>query len=317
MNRLTLFVILAALTVSCEKNSPLVIGSLKASRDTARVGDTVKIDCAFTGPGSKTLEFDWTCAQGGILVDPSATDAAFWIAPEMAGPYTIKCTITGKQETAADSVMIQVRNMMGTFTDSRDQRVYQWVRIGSKTWMAENLTWLPAINTPSQGSRKEKRYYVYGYSGYSVEDAVKTPGFLMYGALYNWFAAVDGDTMKYFSMSRLQGVCPDGWHLPELGEVRALFAAVGPGYAIHIKSVHGWEGNTNGDNLSGLNIFPAGYRYENSGFINRGFVTSFWVVPLYNPSSVWSFQVYYNSGIQESDIWDATGGFSVRCVKDE
>ena len=39
-----------------------------------------------------------------------------------------------------------------------------------------------------------------------------------YGYLYNWAAAMHGGTSSSANPSGVQGVCPDGWHVPSYAE---------------------------------------------------------------------------------------------------
>jgi uncharacterized protein (TIGR02145 family) len=87
-----------------------------------------------------------------------------------------------------------------TFVDSRDGKVYKYVDLAGKRWMAENLAYLPEVTPHETGSDSVACYYVYDYSGTSVVDAKSGICFRTYGVLYNAVAA--------------QKACPSGWHLP-------------------------------------------------------------------------------------------------------
>lgn len=48
-----------------------------------------------------------------------------------------------KEEDDNDNEIIPPDNQTGTFTDSRDSKTYNWVKIGDQVWMAENLAYQP------------------------------------------------------------------------------------------------------------------------------------------------------------------------------
>lgn len=111
----------------------------------------------------------------------------------------------------------------GSFIDSRDNQLYKTVRIGEQVWMAENLRFFPGsplpteLNLPEDGSNTEPRYYVYGYNGVGTE-GIAAANFANFGVLYNWPAAMAGAEASSTNPSGVQGVCPDGWHLPSEAE---------------------------------------------------------------------------------------------------
>ncbi len=110
----------------------------------------------------------------------------------------------------------------GKFTDSRDGNEYNWIKIGSQIWMAENLAYLPYVNYPSDFSDISKRYYVYAYYGNNLELAKKDRYYIHQGTLYNWTAAMDGSKSSNLNPSNIRGVCPLGWHLPSKSEWEVL-----------------------------------------------------------------------------------------------
>lgn len=81
----------------------------------------------------------------------------------------------------------------GSFTDSRDGKIYKTVKIGTQTWMAENLAFKIDIGC-------------WAYD--NDQNNVST-----YGYLYTWSTA--------------KNVCPSGWHLPSVNEWDKLFSSMG------------------------------------------------------------------------------------------
>ncbi len=110
----------------------------------------------------------------------------------------------------------------GSFTDSRDGKVYKTVKIGTQTWMAENL----AFKTES------------GCWAYDNDES----NVAKYGRFYNW------ETSKK--------VCPAGWHLPSDKEWKTLTDFLGGENVAggKMKSKTDWnDPNTGATNKSGFN----------------------------------------------------------------
>ena len=131
----------------------------------------------------------------------------------------------------------------GTVEDTAGN-VYKTVGIKTQMWMAENM-----------------RLEVEGSACASDADTCAK-----YGRYYTWATAIGklesecGAGQSCFFESDVQGICPDGWHLPSPEEWKALYDAIGgvDGAGYLLKSISGWEANGNGIDLYGFNVLPAG-----------------------------------------------------------
>lgn len=118
----------------------------------------------------------------------------------------------------------------GTVVDSRDRQVYRTVSIGSQTWMAENLNY----KTPGADS------------GDCISNSVDSCA--KYGRYYQWSQSVAGTQGTMDGISKIQGICPVGWHVPTANEwevlVNGVERATGVGIdngAYLFKARAGWE----------------------------------------------------------------------------
>ncbi len=221
-----------------------------------------------------------------------------------------------------------------TFTDSRDGNEYTTIQIGSQTWMAENLKYLPSVVGPETGSQTESYYYVYGYDGTDVAEAKAEDHYKTYGVLYNWPAA--------------SSACPAGWHLPSDAEwiqLETFLADNGYNYdgstggsgsygvrskiAKSLASTSGWNsssgtgtgtvGNTDYPayrNKSGFTALPGGVRHNDGTFHHLGYFGYWWSSTESNTNDAWDRHLYYNDGGVLRYYSGKENGFSVRCVRD-
>ncbi len=226
----------------------------------------------------------------------------------------------------------------GKFTDPRDGNVYKTVKIGDKIVMAENLRYLPEVIGPNTGTTTSNPntsyYYVYDYDGTDVETAKESPNYKTYGVLYNWPAAMNGATTSETVPSRVQGICPDGWHLPsheEWGEIfltyTSYYSQAGPYFkAIGTIAEGGglWRDTTivitKVTNFSGFTALPAGSRVRSSDtkgkFENMGF-TAFFLSSTGHTNGTQAYThrfTYYQNEVIRGAL-ARSSGMSVRCVK--
>jgi uncharacterized protein (TIGR02145 family) len=185
----------------------------------------------------------------------------------------------------------------GTFTDSRDGTSYSSVKIGTQTWMAENL------NYNASGSKCCEN---------SADSCAK------YGRLYNWSTAMNGASSSSLSPSGVQGVCPAGWHLPSDAEWTTLTDAVGGASTAgtKLKSTSGWNNNGNGTDQYGFSALPGGNGGTGGNFDDPGNYGYWWSTTEYDAYEARRRSIYY---YRDNMVWDynnKSGLLSVRCVAD-
>lgn len=144
-----------------------------------------------------------------------------------------KCT--GFTYNVAKAKVKALNPQRGSFKDPRDKKTYKTVTIGDQTWFAENLDYdYKVLVDPDDESAGYVEELVYEYA--DPNDKVKYGG-----RLYNWLAAIDYYSLANATPStscavdalcspalpkKVQGICPDGWHLPSFEEAETLFNAV-------------------------------------------------------------------------------------------
>ena len=207
-------------------------------------------------------------------------------------------------------------------TDSRDGQTYMTIKIGTQTWMAENLNYAYLQPTADYDSSS----FCYENSEDYCDE---------YGRLYTWAAAVDsvgrwstngkgcGYNKTCTPTYPVRGVCPEGWHLPSTVEIETLIDAVG-GYISagkKLKSTSGWKWNEyddldgNGTDDFGFSALPVGDYYYNN-YSHKGDYVGFWSSIEVNDIRTYLMHLmYYDDGVYEvKEV--KSNGFPVRCVKD-
>ena len=242
-------------------------------------------------------------------------------------------------EGSLDGIIIQaeeVRSMklirfFAPFVDPRDNESYRVCRVVSpltgeyQVWLADNLR----AKKYSDGTEPEGELSVQFWTPTEVYDETWIP---VFGGYYSWKAAVrniedavDGKTV--------QGICPDGWHIPTKSDFVFLInnctSQDTPGTDLKDKSL--WADGAIGVNSIGFNMAGTGYIWEgNADVLEAGTFTAFWMstVPVDGDSIPWNPPVSefphqaYSYSFTSSDygaalyVYDRDRNYSIRCVKD-
>ena len=194
--------------------------------------------------------------------------------------------------------------------DNVVERIYKKITITvkaknySKTWMAENLNY-----KTTSGS------YCYDNN----ENKCAT-----YGRLYTWATAVGKDEDKCgrghkcnLGSGKIQGVCPDGWHIPNTTEWEALFDAVG-GISTAgkmLKATKYWNNNGNGTDAYGFSALPAGDRNADGGYGNEGHYANIASSTELDSDNSYYMRVYSTLDYARINNYYKDYAFSVRCLQ--
>ncbi len=197
-----------------------------------------------------------------------------------------------------------------------DGNYYDVVIIGKQAWTAENLkTTHYADGTAIPFIENDAEWVNLGTTGQAYcfysNDPTKYGG----GALYSWAAAMKGASAN--NHNTIQGVCPDGWHLPTDDDWQELYDFVG-GNAYMLKAVAAvCNYNFRGSDYYGLHIGPGGgMRSWYNGASTGGCNPSFWSSYQNDGSNAIMYRMWYNKHSIERAAFPKDSGNSVRCVKD-
>lgn len=179
-------------------------------------------------------------------------------------------------------------------------KVYHTVKIGSQTWLKENLdvgSMIQGTSNPTNNDTIEK----YCYANDTVNCRV-------YGGLYQW-----NEAMAYDTANGAKGICPIGWHIPTKAEFDTLATAVQYN-GNSLKAVGQGTGDSVGTNTSGFSALFAGYRSVDGSLITLGSSTVFWSSTEDRGTYAYGFALWDYSSSTSYDRKEF--GSSIRCLKD-
>lgn len=236
----------------------------------------------------------------------------------------------------------------GSVTDV-EGHTYRTVKIGNQVWMADNLKC--SKYTAASGVTSKMSHYTVcptddyaKYDPFYVDPSDKTiwestkdnrmseEQLARAGYLYNWAAAMglsNGIGNVPESSGNRQGICPDGWHLPKMSELKALEQYIDNiygtnTYSRHLYSSSGWtkmyidgkwvEGS--GYDTFGFDALPVGWTgavYDGETILIHGIscYCNFWTATQSSSDAT----KRYAEAFRTDSSNERNRAYSVRCVK--
>jgi len=231
---------------------------------------------------------------------------------KIGASLSVRCLKDSSPNTTPSSLSPSLA-ISGTFKDARDSRAYKKVKIGTQTWMAQNL------NYQGYGNIKSKCY------DNSETNCDK------YGRLYDWETAMSLSRCNNRSCAsdisaKHKGICPDGWHIPSIVEWNTLIDFLGGSSATagpRLRSVYGWEAYPSGVDEYEFSALPGG-RYMGSSYCTfcGGKTNGYWWSASEDEDEgkyaqiLFMYNAMYNESVTSLGSWEKSDMISVRCVED-
>ena len=232
---------------------------------------------------------------------PSCNDSIILQNNFSFNAYSVRCIKDDFEQKNIESSFVPPSNVVkGTFKDPRDKKTYKTVKIGSQTWMAENIMY----KTKNSICKDE-----------SADSQVCAES----ERLYTWSAAMKA--------------CPRGWHLPTDADWNTLVSAVGGRLiASKVLKTTYLAGETHGETIGwcdfcndvvgdgtddyGFAAIPIGSWDVDEGFYMDGFCAEFWSSTNVKADSASVMSICCSEHTNIVDV-NKRNMYTVRCVKDK
>ena len=179
--------------------------------------------------------------------------------------------------------------------DPRDGQKYPTIQIGNQCWMAKNMNVGEWVKIRDVQTHRKAGIQKFAYGDQQANNEV-------YGGLYTWWEAMFGEStsgIKYVegSWTEIQGICPDGWHIPSEAEWNML------------------AGNSLGQLIQGM--LAGGYRSPEGSFLKASAYGYWWLSTSVNSNEAYGLELESNR--KKYKLSKKSGekerGFSVRCIR--
>ncbi|MCP4312140.1 MAG: hypothetical protein GY790_12815 [Bacteroidetes bacterium] len=343
-----IFLVQLVVLSSCkeeENKSPKIEILTPVDGDWAMQGDQIKVTIKAEDEDGSVEEVWFYINYMSIYQTTERPFEYLWtVGDSLVGDINVKVVARDNEGGASSETVTVVVDTEGGFNpnlsygtlDDVDGNSYNTIEIGNQNWMAENLKATHyADGTPishvaddagwSNLGDTERAYCWYNnMSEYSDTT----------GTLYSWAGAMNGETGINDISGVVQGVCPDGWHLPDDADWKELEMHLGMSQAaadaydwrgadeggmLKEKGFSHWENpNSGATNTSGFTTLAGGFRANSGTFFGFGQYATFWTASEKAGSdNIWYRVLHFEQQRVYRHYNFRTQGLSVRCVEDQ
>jgi uncharacterized protein (TIGR02145 family) len=219
-----------------------------------------------------------------------------------------------------------------TMTDG-DNNVYHVLLLGGQCWMKENLrTTHYADGTSISSAPANDIFWTSSTVAYYYNPGSPNVN----GYLYNWKAVMGSASSSANNPSGVQGICPNGWHVPSDAEWTELESYVSSqsqyqcsnntvNIAKALASTTGWTSNStscavgnnqSGNNATGFGALPVGYVNDHGWDHFNSNTAYFWSATGGADGYAWIRRLIGTSARVYRGSDNVISGYSVRCLRD-
>lgn len=219
-------------------------------------------------------------------------------------------------DTGCDSTIYLMVYTCGDIATDGDGNEYGSVFVGHDCWTNSNMK--TTTYTPAAAAIQTTGITAHSMIYFAPEYPDTVYNLATFGRLYTWYAAVglkdsSSEVPPFYAEDLVQGICPDGWHIPTQANINNLMDRG----VVAIASDSLWQIPT-GDNATGFNALPAGYYNPGSHrFEDLRGDTHFWTSETVTATTSKHCSIEAGCHLLFSRVNNKYFGFSVRCVKDD
>lgn len=236
-------------------------------------------------------------------------------APVAEGNYNFYVNYTDNFNY--DSVTIytvKILDCSGTVADA-DGNEYEVVGVAGLCWTKSNLKAQHYMNEEGEAGDQIPVALIYNLAPDNNEDANLED----FGRLYTWYSAVkipEGSSQSLELVDGyVQGLCPNGWHIPTLAEMQKLVEI--PANELNEEGAQYWLTPNTNNNASEFSARGAGKAIDGGdpAFMTLRGWTDFWTAEKDASSLAYALELRHFCANPVIETLNPNLGVSVRCVR--